>query len=267
MNVRRSGDLQVVNKFANGRNSPVGRADKEANAYLTGALEALIPGVPVLSEEGDPAKNSHIAANERRFWCIDPLDGTNSFIKGRDTFAVNIALIEDGKPVLGAVFFPAQNLLYYTGPDGNSYRSRDGEKPVRIQARGAQKGRTPVLAIGHRDKEEHIERMGVAGLATCQEPLKASNALRICMAAEGSCQLAIGSNYTSTWDTAGPDAVLRAAGGVVVNAHTRQPMTYGKEAIVQGPQGPVDCANPPYFAGHTATMEAFMEEVKGRRLA
>jgi len=254
MAVRASGDLGIVEKVSYGRNSPVTRADKEANAYLTEALKHITPGIDVLSEEGDMQHNHTIARTHKRFWLVDPLDGTHNFIKGLDYFAVNIAFIEEGKPIAGAVYFPAQQTLYYTGGDGKAYRARDGEKPVPIQAKRAQSGRIPLIALGYRDNQEHIRQMGVAPLVAAQEPLHAANAQRICMAAEGSCHLAIGSNYTSTWDTAAPDAVLRAAGGVLINAHTKLPMSYGADAQVMQDGKLFECANPPYLAGREETI-------------
>ena len=94
--------------------SPVTLADEAAEAVITPILEKLLPGVPVIAEEaaalhGLPSSEGY---NERRFWLLDPLDGTKEFLSGNGEFTVNIALIEDGRPVLGVVYLPATDACY-----------------------------------------------------------------------------------------------------------------------------------------------------------
>src|SRR5688500_12512816 len=108
MAVRQSGDLGKETKFTYGKTSPFTKADIQAHHYLMEALGKLIPGVGVVSEESPQQDNESFVNTQPTFWLIDPLDGTSSFIAGRDNFAVNIALIHQGEPVLGAVYFPAQ---------------------------------------------------------------------------------------------------------------------------------------------------------------
>ena len=99
--------------------------------------------------------------------------------------------------------------------------------------------------------------MKLEKLAEGSELKKETNALRICLTAEGQHHLAVGCRATSTWDTAGPDAVLRAAGGVLINHETGQPMTYGKEAVVMHDGVEYPCANPPYIGGDLALLRDF----------
>ncbi|HRG72102.1 MAG TPA: 3'(2'),5'-bisphosphate nucleotidase CysQ, partial [Thauera aminoaromatica] len=90
--------------------SPVTEADERAEALIVPALEALLPGVPVVAEEAVAA--GRLPALGRRFWLVDPLDGTKEFIGRNGEFTVNIALVEDGEPVLGTVFAPALERLF-----------------------------------------------------------------------------------------------------------------------------------------------------------
>ena len=90
--------------------SPVTEADQRAEAHITPALQALAPGVPVVAEEA--VSRGEAPELARRFWLVDPLDGTREFVSRNGEFTVNIALVEDGLPVLGVVFVPAQDLMY-----------------------------------------------------------------------------------------------------------------------------------------------------------
>lgn len=255
--VRDSGDLGIVMKETYGKPSPFTRADTLAHDYLTAALQKLTPDIPVVSEESDLALSAATIAKHDVFWLMDPLDGTKSFINGRDDFAVNIALIDHGAPVLGAVYFPAQQLLYYTGSNGKAYRQRGEEKPVAIHAAACASADGMRIAIGHKDDDASIATLGMATLTAGKDLARTTNARRICRIAEGESDLALGTKATSTWDTAGPDAVLRAAGGTLMNHATGRPMIYGREAFIDQDGAHYPLANPPFLAGHTETLGKF----------
>src|SRR5579863_3431547 len=97
-----SGDFEVRSKSDT---SPVTDADEKAEALILRALEHLTPDIPIVSEEA--VSRGHVPAVRERFWLVDPMDGTREFLNRNGEFTVNIALIENGKPVLGAVFAPA----------------------------------------------------------------------------------------------------------------------------------------------------------------
>ena len=123
LNVYHSDNFDVTMK---GDQSPLTRADKAAHAIIAGDLKET--GLPVLSEEG-----SHIPYEERKawdwFWLVDPLDGTKEFIHRTKEFTVNIALIERNKPVLGVVFAPALQTLYWNDPSGTAWKIEIGALP------------------------------------------------------------------------------------------------------------------------------------------
>lgn len=255
MEVRNSGDLDVKEKMTYDKPSPYTRADLLSHNYLYKKLGGLIPDVGVVSEECDEQENKKIITSQSTFWLMDPLDGTKSFIAGRESFAVNIALIDHGEPVLGAVYFPQQKILYYTGADGKAYKQKDGEDAVTIHSKKYEEGKSLTIITGFKDQEPEFKHMNIASLIGGSKIMQESNAKRICLMAEGLGDLTIGSSATSTWDTAGPDAVLRAAGSVLINTITKQPMTYGKDAVVHKDNQEYAFANPPYVGGQVALLE------------
>jgi 3'(2'), 5'-bisphosphate nucleotidase len=123
----RSGPLEAEEK-ADG--SPVTRADRAAEAILVEGLRPLIPGVVVVSEEGDV--DAALAAAGSRYWLVDPLDGTKEFLKGLPEYTVNVALVEMGVPILGVVYVSAADCLYLAARGlGAHRRDARGETPLR----------------------------------------------------------------------------------------------------------------------------------------
>jgi 3'(2'), 5'-bisphosphate nucleotidase len=111
--------------------SPLTEADRRANAVIVAALERLYPEIPVISEE-----TRTVAYDERRgweyFWLVDPLDGTKEFIKRNGEFTVNIALVRGQTPVLGVVYQPVGDHLYYASEGQGAWKSSNGERAVRL---------------------------------------------------------------------------------------------------------------------------------------
>ena len=101
--------------------SPVTKADREAERYIIGELERIFPGIPCIGEES--ACSNDRPSQLERYWCIDPLDGTREFISERPEFTVNIALVENGYPILGAIFAPALDVMYMGSLREGSFRS------------------------------------------------------------------------------------------------------------------------------------------------
>ncbi|MBD3295832.1 MAG: 3'(2'),5'-bisphosphate nucleotidase CysQ, partial [Candidatus Omnitrophica bacterium] len=128
--------------------SPLTRADKASNDIIVEGLKSITPDIPVISEE-----NKEVLYEERKdwkkFWLVDPLDGTKEFIKKNGEFTVNIALVEDGIPVLGVVSIPAQGKIYYGVKGEGAYRiDPEGAAPVRIEAkRSSDRGEKPIAAV------------------------------------------------------------------------------------------------------------------------
>ncbi len=198
-----------VDATLKGDGSPVTEADSAAEAVILAALARIAPGIPVVSEENAA---SHLLAPPRRFFLVDPLDGTKEFIKrdGKGSFTVNIALIEDGVPVLGLVFAPALNRLF-TGAAGLGATEDKGHGPRPITVRRAGAMRVAVASASHRDAatDAWLSAEGI------NQTVSIGSSLKFCLVAAAEADVYPRFGPTMEWDTAAGDAVLRAAGGMV----------------------------------------------------
>ncbi len=205
--------------------SPVTEADELADAYIVAGLRQGAPGIPIVSEES-VAQGDLPDISGGRFWLVDPLDGTKEFISGTDEFTVNIALIENGAPVLGAMHAPALDDCYLADGSGAFLIRRDGTKK-QIHARAVPpSGAVVVASRHHRDAEtdafiaeHHTESVTSAG-----------SALKFGLLARGAADLYPRYGRTMEWDTAAGHAVLAAAGGSVRRT-TGEALKYGKEGL------------------------------------
>lgn len=202
--------------------SPVTAADRAAHDVIVAGLAVLAPAVPVISEEGEiPAPETR--ARWRRFWLVDPLDGTKEFISRNGEFTVNVALIEDGVPVLGVVVAPAIRRTYYAAAGLGAWRRDDGGAsiPVRSVARPAGE---PVRIV---ESRSHPSPELEAFLATqsVAERIRAGSSLKFCLVAEGAADLYPRFGPTMEWDTAAGDAVFRYSG---VNRPRRSTLRYNQ---------------------------------------
>ncbi len=215
--------------------SPVTQADEAAEAIILKGLAAGWPDIPVIAEEAAAAGVLPDVAE--RFFLVDPLDGTKSFISGREDFTVNIALIEDGAPVSGVVLAPATGRLY-AGERGAGAFFAEGEgAPAPLRPAGpARAGLRAVISADHHDAETQawLEAHGVSDV------ISAGSSLKLCVLAEGRADVYPRFGRTMAWDIAAGQAVLEAAGGRVLEAATGRPLRY---------RGAADgFANPPFVA-------------------
>ncbi len=202
-------DFDVVTKDDN---SPLTKADLASHKVITRALAELTPDIPVLSEESD-----HIPAAERlswkRYWLIDPLDGTKEFINRNGEFTVNIALIDTHRPRLGIVHVPARQTTYF-GVVGEGAWLQDGSEPARrIQTR--QPAADIPVVVGSRSHANPALQACLAPIGA-HDMISMGSSLKFCRVAEGSADLYPRLGPTSEWDTAAAQAVVEAAGGQVV---------------------------------------------------
>ena len=210
-------------------NSPVTRADQEAETLILARLEALYPGVQTVAEEAVAADGAPAEAAEW-FWLIDPLDGTRGFIEGRESFTVNIALIRTGAPVAGVVTAPATATTWRSGaPGAGAFRRRFGEgwQPIKVRNRPA----SPMAVMSHSMTDAEAERL--ASRHGCVQWQGTDSSLKFCLIAEGRFDAYPRTGPTSEWDTAAGQAVLEAAGGRVM-AEDGQPLRYGKPGFGNG---------------------------------
>lgn len=200
--------------------SPVTDADIAANHHIINALSMLDDSIPIIAEEDETIS----ATQHTRFWLVDPLDGTRSFVRGEAEFTVNIGLIEHGVPVLGVIYAPPQNLLYYGGKNLGAWREKEKGKPEEIKARKPQvDGLVVVRSRSHPSKtaEAFLQTLAI------KEMLPSSSSMKLCMVAEGTADMYPRFGRTMEWDTAAGHAILDAAGGRVEMVDGR-PLTYGK---------------------------------------
>ena len=191
--------------------SPVTEADTAAEALIVQALSAVAPGIPVVAEE-QCASNGVPTDAPDRFFLVDPLDGTKEFIARNGEFTVNIALIENGRPVLGVVYLPAFDTCY-AGANGTAERRVGDDSPERIIARPAPtEGLVMAISRSHADGE--VARAKERGLNVAGT-IVAGSSLKFCRLAEGAADLYPRFGTTMEWDTAAGQAVLEAAGGRV----------------------------------------------------
>ncbi|MEQ8651853.1 MAG: 3'(2'),5'-bisphosphate nucleotidase CysQ [Kiloniellales bacterium] len=207
--------------------SPVTAADRAADEVIVAGLEKAFPDIPVVTEE---RAETHGEAPKDRFFLVDPLDGTKEFVTGRGDFTINIALIEGDQAVMGAVFAPAKDRLFWTPnresalqESGDIEAAKPGEtKPLRV--RDADNAALAVVASkSHRDAatDDYIARYKVSDFKS------AGSSLKFCLIASGEADLYPRLGRTMEWDTAAAHAVLRAAGGTVDRAEGG-PLRYGK---------------------------------------
>lgn len=188
--------------------SPVTAADIAAHKVIVKGLQALTPDIPVLSEEDPPVWD--VRQHWQRYWLVDPLDGTKEFIKRNGEFTVNIALIEEGKPVLGVVYAPVLKVMY-SAAEGKAWKEENNIRNP-IQVREARPPRVVISrshAANDTELKEYLEQMGE------HQTTAIGSSLKFCLVAEGEAQLYPRFGPTSVWDTAAGHAVAVAAGAHV----------------------------------------------------
>jgi 3'(2'), 5'-bisphosphate nucleotidase len=202
--------------------SPVTEADKRASAFIVGGLAAAFPGDGILSEEApdDGTRISHA-----RVWMIDPIDGTNDYIKGRDGFSVMLGLIEGTRPVLGVVFQPRGDRMYYAATGRGAFLSEAGgpAKRLHVSSVADPAGIRMVASRSHRTPV--IDKVR-AELGISDELNIGSVGLKLGLIAAGVRDLYVNpSSHSKLWDACGPEAILVEAGGRLSDVHG-DPLAY-----------------------------------------
>jgi len=201
--------------------SPLTEADMASHRTIVAGLSSLTPDIPVLSEE-----SGDIPYEQRRqwreYWLVDPLDGTKEFIKRNGEFTVNIALIRDGRPVLGVVHVPAKDTDYFGAEGAGAFRQTPDSQPEPIHVSSLGDG--PVRVVGSRSHrgsslDGYLERLGD------HEMVPMGSSLKICLVASGDADVYPRLGPTCEWDTAAAQGVVEAAGGQVVDL-SGEPLRY-----------------------------------------
>lgn len=236
--------------------SPLTTADIKAHETIVKILEAT--QIPILSEEG-----KHIPYAERknwqRFWLVDPLDGTKEFINKNGEFTVNIALIENNAAILGVIFCPVLNMLYFGSLQHGAFKlnctnvellnfEKITELGFAIPLETKKKLYTIVASRSHLTPETAVFIENIKNEKGNIETITAGSSLKFCLVAEGKADIYPRFGRTMEWDTAAGQAILVSAGGSVVNTYDKTALHYNKE----------DLANP-YFIAELKKMVNLIE--------
>lgn len=216
--------------------SPLTEADRRANEVIVAGLRAAYPEIPVLSEESKEAPYDE-RRSWKRFWLVDPVDGTKEFIKRNGEFTVNIALVEDGVPVWGGVARPTEGTIFYGGPGIGSFRrEKDGGiTPLDQSAKPHYTELDEVTVVASRshltqEVTDLVEKLRADGKTV--EFLSAGSSLKLCLVAEGKADVYPRFGPTMEWDTGAAHAVVLGAGKKVHRADTGEALAYNKENLL-----------------------------------
>jgi len=222
--------------------SPLTIADTAANEVINTHLEKF--GIPILSEEG-----KSIPYEERkdwtRFWIVDPLDGTKEFIKRNGEFTINIALVEDGIPVMGVIYIPVQHTLYFASAQTHSLKVASIGNDLSTASLDTYIGRSESLPV-----ESHKTIYTIVGSKSHLTPetrdyieelkkehgdvevFSRGSSLKICMVAEGEADIYPRFAPTMEWDIAAGHAIAKFAGARIIHAVSGEELTYNSEGLV-----------------------------------
>jgi 3'(2'), 5'-bisphosphate nucleotidase len=208
--------------------SPVTIADLAAQRVINDRLEDWDPGVPVISEEAELPSYS-ARRNWRRFWLVDPLDGTKEFISRNGEFTINIALIEDGEPVLGVVYAPALDVMYAAAKGLGAWRTGSDGVEVRIFHDAPEHDRALTVvesrSHGSPELEAYLDTIAV------RERVRVGSSLKFCWVAEGRADIYPRLGPTMEWDVAAGDCIYRNSAR---EGEHPSPLTYNKPELRNG---------------------------------
>jgi 3'(2'), 5'-bisphosphate nucleotidase len=210
--------------------SPLTEADLAAHRVIANSLLELTPEIPILSEESATIPYS-LRSTWSRYWLIDPLDGTKEFVKRNGEFTVNIALIDNMRPVIGVIYVPVSKVSYYSSTDGGAYKQMPGKEPEPIKA--SARHTSPVRVAGSRSHageslKRFLENLGEHHIISMGSSLKS------CLVAEGKADIYPRLGPTSEWDTAAAQAIVEAAGGRITDT-SMQPLQYNSKDSLLNP--------------------------------
>jgi len=189
--------------------SPLTAADLAADRLITEALTAWDANVPIVSEESTAAPYA-TRRDWKRFWLVDPLDGTKEFLTRNGEFTVNIALIEDGRPILGVVHAPAIDRTYFAGRGLGAWR-QDGVRPAQRIYSSPAGPETPLRVVVSRSHAGAADEALLQGREVSQR-IGLGSSLKLCCVAEGSADAYPRSGPVMEWDVAAGDCVFRYSG-------------------------------------------------------
>ena len=222
-----------------GDNSPLTRADTASHNVIMSYLEAT--GIPVLSEEG-----RDIPYQERkdwnRLWIVDPIDGTKEFIKRNGEFTVNIALIENQRPLIGVIYVPVTGELYFSSKELGAYKVKVYQEDYNVEALLSKGNKLPleredktftiVASRSHMSAETESYVQEIRDIHGEVKLISKGSSLKLCMVAEGTANCYPRFAPTMEWDTAAGQAICEHAGFEVIDWSTKKDMLYNREELL-----------------------------------
>ena len=227
MEIYKLEDLGISHKDDN---SPLTLADKASNNIICSRLKELTPNIPILSEEG-----KNISFDERKtwntFWLIDPLDGTKEFIKKNGEFSVNIALINHFKPILGIVYAPVLDTVWYGSVSEGSFKITNNKKPKKINVLKYHEDE-PIKVVSSRSHSNNTKLDEFLTDYPKHELVFMGSSIKICLVADSSAHIYPRLGPTMEWDTAAAHAVVKYAGGNIFDMNDKNELVYNKENLL-----------------------------------
>jgi len=225
LNVYETADFEVEMKSDD---SPLTIADKKAHNKIMEYLSKT--AIPVLSEEGKSIDYSE-RKDWNQLWIVDPLDGTKEFIKRNGEFTVNIALIQDRKPIMGVIYVPVKDILYFGSIEQGAFKVENDQ----LMQLPQDKKSSIYKVVGSRshmslETEEYVNKLREK--YSNVEMVSMGSSLKICLVAEGSANEYPRFAPTMEWDTAAGHAIARSAGKTLIDWETKEEMKYNRENLL-----------------------------------
>lgn len=238
----------------------VTESDTSIHTMICRTLARVTPDVPVISEEQPIEENQKLLASSKTFWALDPIDVTANYAAGGNAYSINLALVEDGVPVIGVLYFPGMEELYYTGDDGKAYKQTGREAARAIHVAPVHEG-TQTAAVR---PDTHATHAPLSEKTL--QVIFTRGQRRACLVASGEATFCSEREGFRIWDSAATYAIVTAAGGAF-QTHDGKPVTYNKSLEL-----------PAYFVGqqellshlHVVKPEQALQEIplegdKGKR--
>ena len=202
--------------------SPVTDGDMAVDSILTTKIKNLTPDTPIISEE---TVNINIKNKNKTFWLIDPIDGTRDYIKKKDEYTLNAALILDLQPVIGVVYAPAKKRLFFSYGKNLAFEINNGKKLI-LNCKKINTNEIIGLENSGTTPDEILE---IYKKYKVSKKLKISSSLKFCILASGEADIYAAKARAFEWDIAAGHAILEHSGGAVTT-HDEKKFSYGKES-------------------------------------
>ncbi len=209
-------------------NSPVTNADIEISDFIYHGLKVLSPNIPVICEERDLDNlTENIYSNspnqDNMLWLVDPIDGTKSYIKGEDSYTVNIALIQNGSPIIGLIYQPSIYKLYYTDQNNNLKIEQKGAKiDFESSSKNYYSAVVSSSSFNSSDIQDFLKKYFITEL------IRVSSSIKLCLIAEGKADIYPRFGTTMEWDIAAGHALIKANGGNIIDLNGKE-LIYNKK--------------------------------------